>query len=188
MRKKLQQWLSSQRSQGLVEFALIAPVILLLTFGIIDFGRGLYFYITLQQPANEAAGGPVPDPDRPPPKVGAGTTPPLHHSRRARRQGSGTRRQERVRPIRTQTKSNLGETGDIGQLGVGRYNVAVDIWLRRCSSFEEEADADRDFWARFSPDDRVGVLEQMRREWLERHGRVDEGRRRVARVLQATRS
>ncbi len=39
----------------MVEFALIAPVILLMTFGIIDFGRGLYFYITLQQAANEGA-------------------------------------------------------------------------------------------------------------------------------------
>src|SRR5207249_406255 len=32
-----------------------APVILLLTFGIIDFGRALYLYITLQQAANEGA-------------------------------------------------------------------------------------------------------------------------------------
>jgi hypothetical protein len=48
-------WFKGQRSQGLTEFALIAPVILLLTFGIIDFGRGLYFYITLQQAANEGA-------------------------------------------------------------------------------------------------------------------------------------
>lgn len=55
MRYKLASWLRSQRSQGMVEFALIAPVILLLTFGIIDFGRGLYFYITLQQAANEGA-------------------------------------------------------------------------------------------------------------------------------------
>jgi hypothetical protein len=39
----------------MTEFALIAPIILLLTFGIIDFGRGLYFYITLQQAANEGA-------------------------------------------------------------------------------------------------------------------------------------
>jgi hypothetical protein len=45
----------SQRSQGLVEFAIIAPILLLLTFGIIDFGRGLYYYITLQQAANEGA-------------------------------------------------------------------------------------------------------------------------------------
>jgi hypothetical protein len=55
MREKLVRWFRSQRSQGMTEFALIAPVILLLTFGIIDFGRGLYFYITLQQAANEGA-------------------------------------------------------------------------------------------------------------------------------------
>jgi TadE-like protein len=55
MKAKLARWFRGQRSQGMVEFALIAPVILLLTFGIIDFGRGLYFYITLQQAANEGA-------------------------------------------------------------------------------------------------------------------------------------
>ncbi|HXD80811.1 MAG TPA: TadE family protein [Candidatus Acidoferrum sp.] len=55
MKKKLARWFRSQRSQGMTEFALIAPIILLLTFGIIDFGRGLYFYITLQQAANEGA-------------------------------------------------------------------------------------------------------------------------------------
>jgi len=52
---RVRGWTRSERSQGLTEFALIAPVILLLTFGIIDFGRGLYFYITLQQAANEGA-------------------------------------------------------------------------------------------------------------------------------------
>ena len=55
MKEKLKAWFRSQRSQGITEFALIAPVILLMTFGIIDFGRGLYFYITLQQAANEGA-------------------------------------------------------------------------------------------------------------------------------------
>jgi len=55
MKERLISWFRSQRSQGITEFALIAPVILLLTFGIIDFGRGLYFYITLQQAANEGA-------------------------------------------------------------------------------------------------------------------------------------
>ena len=55
MRTKLTRWFRSQTSQGMTEFAIIAPVILLLTFGIIDFGRGLYFYITLQQAANEGA-------------------------------------------------------------------------------------------------------------------------------------
>ncbi|TMG16133.1 MAG: pilus assembly protein [Chloroflexi bacterium] len=53
--KRLLACARSQRSQGLTEFALIAPVILLLTFGIIDFGRALYIYITLQQAANEGA-------------------------------------------------------------------------------------------------------------------------------------
>src|SRR5437899_12515184 len=53
--KRLMAYARSQRSQGLTEFAIIAPVILLLTFGIIDFGRALYLYITLQQAANEGA-------------------------------------------------------------------------------------------------------------------------------------
>ena len=55
MRQRLTRWLRGQTSQGITEFALIAPVILLLTFGIIDFGRGMYFYVTLQQAANEGA-------------------------------------------------------------------------------------------------------------------------------------
>ncbi|TMC53445.1 MAG: pilus assembly protein [Chloroflexi bacterium] len=52
---KVTKYMRSQRSQGLTEFAIIAPIILLLTFGIIDFGRALYVYITLQQAANEGA-------------------------------------------------------------------------------------------------------------------------------------
>ncbi len=44
-----------ERSQGLVEFSLIAPLLLLFIFGVVDFGRGLYYYITLQQAANEGA-------------------------------------------------------------------------------------------------------------------------------------
>lgn len=55
MKEPLARRSRSQRSQGLTEFAIIAPVILLITFGIIDFGRGLYLYITLQQAANEGA-------------------------------------------------------------------------------------------------------------------------------------
>lgn len=44
-----------QRSQALVEFALVAPVLLLLSFGIIDFGRALYFYVTIGSTAREVA-------------------------------------------------------------------------------------------------------------------------------------
>jgi hypothetical protein len=45
----------SQRSQGMTEFALIAPVLLLLIFAVVDFGRGLYIYVTLEQASNEGA-------------------------------------------------------------------------------------------------------------------------------------
>ena len=44
-----------QRSQAIVEFAIIAPVLLLLLFGIIDFGRVIYYYVTLNQAVNEGA-------------------------------------------------------------------------------------------------------------------------------------
>ena len=44
-----------QRSQAMTEFALVAPVLLLLTFGIIDFGRALYFYALAGNAARESA-------------------------------------------------------------------------------------------------------------------------------------
>jgi TadE-like protein len=45
----------AQRSQSLVEFALVAPLLLLLLFGIVDFGRVIYIYVTLNQAVNEGA-------------------------------------------------------------------------------------------------------------------------------------
>lgn len=39
----------------MVEFALIAPILFLLLFGVIDLGRAIYFYITIQQAATEGA-------------------------------------------------------------------------------------------------------------------------------------
>jgi hypothetical protein len=39
----------------MVEFALVAPLLLLLLFGIVDFGRVIYTYITLDQAVNEGA-------------------------------------------------------------------------------------------------------------------------------------
>ena len=44
-----------QRSQAIVEFALIAPVLIFLFFGIVDFGRVIYIYATLNQAVNEGA-------------------------------------------------------------------------------------------------------------------------------------
>jgi len=44
-----------QRSQAMVEFALIGPIVLLLLLFIIDFGRGIYYFVTIDNAANEGA-------------------------------------------------------------------------------------------------------------------------------------
>jgi Flp pilus assembly protein TadG len=46
-------YVRSQRSQSMAEFALVAPILLLLLFGLIDFGRAVYYYVTIQQAASE---------------------------------------------------------------------------------------------------------------------------------------
>jgi TadE-like protein len=45
----------TQRSQAMPEFALVAPVLFLIIFGIFDFGRGIFAYAAIQTAANEAA-------------------------------------------------------------------------------------------------------------------------------------
>jgi Flp pilus assembly protein TadG len=45
----------AQRSQALVEFAIVAPILLLVLFGVVDFGRVIYTYVTLNQAVNEGA-------------------------------------------------------------------------------------------------------------------------------------
>lgn len=52
---RARRYATSQTSQGLVEFALIAPIILLLILFIVDFGRGIYYYVTIDNAANEGA-------------------------------------------------------------------------------------------------------------------------------------
>jgi hypothetical protein len=47
--------LGGQKSQALIEFALISPVLLLLLFGIIDIGRAVFYYDTLGHAAREGA-------------------------------------------------------------------------------------------------------------------------------------
>ena len=44
-----------QESQALIEFALISPLLLLLIFGIIDIGRAVFYYDTLEHAAREGA-------------------------------------------------------------------------------------------------------------------------------------
>lgn len=44
---------SPQRSQALIEFALISPVLLLMIFGVIDIGRAVFYYDTLNHAVRE---------------------------------------------------------------------------------------------------------------------------------------
>jgi len=44
-----------QRGQGLVEFAIVLPVIVLVVLGLLDLGRAIYTYNTLAQAARQAA-------------------------------------------------------------------------------------------------------------------------------------
>ena len=44
-----------QRSQALIEFALVSPVLLLLLFGIVDIGRAVFYYDTLNHAVREGA-------------------------------------------------------------------------------------------------------------------------------------
>ena len=47
--------LRSQRSQAIVEFAIVAPILVVLLFMVVDFGRVIYIYVTLNQAVNEGA-------------------------------------------------------------------------------------------------------------------------------------
>jgi len=57
------------------------------------------------------------------------------------------------------------------------------VWLRKCASFEEEEEADREFWAQMTGDERVEALEQMRQDAWKVTGERLEGLRRTVRVL-----
>jgi Flp pilus assembly protein TadG len=46
---------TGQRSQALIEFALVSPVLLLLMFGVVDVGRAIFYYDTLNHAAREGA-------------------------------------------------------------------------------------------------------------------------------------
>ena len=52
---KLKRKAGGQASQALIEFALVSPVLLLLLFGIIDIGRAVFYYDTLNHAAREGA-------------------------------------------------------------------------------------------------------------------------------------
>jgi hypothetical protein len=59
-----------------------------------------------------------------------------------------------------------------------------DVWLRKCSSHEEAEEADREFWAQMTGDERVAAVEDMRLN-EKVSGDEDLGRlRRVVRIFQ----
>lgn len=54
-RGRVSRLLRSRRGQSLVEFSLVLPVLLIMVFGIIDFGLGLRSYISLTNATREGA-------------------------------------------------------------------------------------------------------------------------------------
>jgi hypothetical protein len=63
----------------------------------------------------------------------------------------------------------------------------MKLWVRKGASFEEEAEADREFWVQLSGRERVEALEEMRRESWKVTGERIERLRRVARVVERSR-
>jgi Flp pilus assembly protein TadG len=54
-RRRLRQLVGSERGTAVVEFALVAPILFLLVFGILDFGRALNYYNDITQLAGQGA-------------------------------------------------------------------------------------------------------------------------------------
>jgi hypothetical protein len=44
------------------------------------------------------------------------------------------------------------------------YNRSVRVWVRKCASFEEEAEADREYYARYTPDERLAMIDELRND------------------------
>ena len=60
----------------------------------------------------------------------------------------------------------------------------VKKWIRKFTSFEAEAAADREFWRGVAPDDRVKAVEEMRLQQVGDDRELLEGLRRTVRVLK----
>jgi hypothetical protein len=58
------------------------------------------------------------------------------------------------------------------------------IWVRKCSSFEEAEEADQEFWAQMTGDERVQALEQMRQDAWKLTGQPYEGIQKVVRIIR----
>lgn len=54
-RPRLANWRETDAGQTLVEFSLILPIMLLMLFALVDFGRGFYTWLVLTNAAREGA-------------------------------------------------------------------------------------------------------------------------------------
>jgi Flp pilus assembly protein TadG len=54
-RKHVHRWGTDERGVALVEFALVAPILFVLLFGMLDFGRAFNYWIDSTHLANEGA-------------------------------------------------------------------------------------------------------------------------------------
>ena len=55
VRRLVRRWIGEERAAAMVEFAIIAPLLFALIFGIVDFGRVFLLYSNLTNVAREAA-------------------------------------------------------------------------------------------------------------------------------------
>jgi Flp pilus assembly protein TadG len=55
VRTVLRRFVSEQRAASMVEFAIVAPLLFLIVFGIIDFGRAFFLYNNLTNAARDGA-------------------------------------------------------------------------------------------------------------------------------------
>ncbi|HET9199797.1 MAG TPA: TadE family protein [Dehalococcoidia bacterium] len=55
MRRKRHPGKDKESGQAIVEFAIVLPLLLILLFGVIDFGRALQTYITINNASREGA-------------------------------------------------------------------------------------------------------------------------------------
>jgi hypothetical protein len=79
---------------------------------------------------------------------------------------------------------DAGDDADCADFADGS---GMTLWVRRCSSFADEAIAEREFWAQMTGDERVEALEDLRQEAWKVTGERLERLRRVVRVLERSR-
>ncbi len=48
----------------------------------------------------------------------------------------------------------------------------MERWVRVCTTWEEEAAADREFWLRFSPEERVAIVDTLKEQWTAMTGKM----------------